>query len=258
MDISFVYRLIDFIKTNKIKVSTISITGGEPLLHPRLYEIIKGLTKISKNIGLNTNATLLSKGQAQELINTGISKFKIGIDDLTLHDYLSMKMNDTEEFKELIKFIASVSDLQLNVVITKSNLKNVEQILRFAQDNNVQWLNFIELSEFNFQDSDRIEKERCDFDIFVKGVISAGAEIIKIFPTRTIAKIRKLNIKLSKDFCRLGKCDDSYSVITADERLILCNKKPSFIKLDFSNDIFAKIQRGRKTQKTQCEHKKRK
>lgn len=49
-------KILNIIK--ECNFSGITISGGEPLLHPDIYDIIMECRKITRNIGINTNATV--------------------------------------------------------------------------------------------------------------------------------------------------------------------------------------------------------
>jgi molybdenum cofactor biosynthesis enzyme MoaA len=64
----------------KLGVNTIIIAGaGEPLLHPRLAEIISKFNKSAMEAHLITNGTLLNKDRAQEIIHSGLDKLIVSL-----------------------------------------------------------------------------------------------------------------------------------------------------------------------------------
>lgn len=61
ISLNFLYRLFEKIQDENIYVKKLNITGGEPTLHPDLMEILHASCKISENVTLNTNGSLLDK-----------------------------------------------------------------------------------------------------------------------------------------------------------------------------------------------------
>src|ERR1700747_1598176 len=61
--------------------SMITISGGEPLLHPELEEVIRHMRKRGMYTGMITNGFLLSKERIETLNDAGLEYLKISIDN---------------------------------------------------------------------------------------------------------------------------------------------------------------------------------
>lgn len=61
----------------------IRLTGGEPLVRPRLHELVRRLARIEsiEDIGLTTNGLLLAE-QAQQLYDAGLRRINVSLDAL--------------------------------------------------------------------------------------------------------------------------------------------------------------------------------
>jgi len=66
--------------------SIITISGGEPLLHPELDEIIRHIRKRGMMAGLITNGYLLTPERIERLNRAGLEYFQISIDNVTPDD----------------------------------------------------------------------------------------------------------------------------------------------------------------------------
>lgn len=64
-----------------IKIRAVSLTGGEPLLHPSLYEMIEWLTGRCQGLNLLTNGTLLNGGTIDFLVAHRVNVFVSISDD---------------------------------------------------------------------------------------------------------------------------------------------------------------------------------
>ncbi len=66
----------------RLKTGVITISGGEPLLHPQLDEIIQGIRKNGALAGLITNGYLLTADRVQRLNDAGLDYLQISIDNV--------------------------------------------------------------------------------------------------------------------------------------------------------------------------------
>lgn len=73
-----VFKWIDHCASLGIK--HIEFIGGEPLLHPDLFELIAYAKSKGLNTGLTTNGFLLTREKAEKLINLGIKRLQLSID----------------------------------------------------------------------------------------------------------------------------------------------------------------------------------
>ena len=65
----------------------VSITGGEPLLRPDLYEVVQRLTDLGMESCIVTNGTLLTPARAARLVAAGMRTVSISVDgDEAAHD----------------------------------------------------------------------------------------------------------------------------------------------------------------------------
>jgi MoaA/NifB/PqqE/SkfB family radical SAM enzyme len=74
----------------KLRTGVITLSGGEPLLHPELDEIIKGIRRHATLAGLITNGYLLTADRIQRLNAAGLDYLQISIDNV-MPDEVSKK-----------------------------------------------------------------------------------------------------------------------------------------------------------------------
>src|SRR5207244_1538749 len=92
--------------------SIITISGGEPLLHPELDEIIRHIRRREMIAGMITNGFLLTQGRIEELNDAGLEHLQISIDN-TKPDEVSKKSIKTLDQK--LELLASYAYLQVNI-----------------------------------------------------------------------------------------------------------------------------------------------
>lgn len=121
--------------TSKIWVN---ITGGEPLLYPKLADVISLSRKLGFRCGMTSNGTLITEEKAKKLSNAGLETIAISIDGLK---------NTHEEFRNrsgcFDLAMRGVENLrkygiepQALSVIHKKNIFQLEEMLTFFIKNN--------------------------------------------------------------------------------------------------------------------------
>jgi len=103
-------RRID--KLADLGTSVITISGGEPLLHPELDDIIRRIRKRGMVAGLITNGYLLVPERIQRLNHAGLEWLQISIDNVTPDDVSkkSLKVLDKK-----LQLLAEHADFHVNI-----------------------------------------------------------------------------------------------------------------------------------------------
>src|SRR2546429_4476164 len=110
--------------------SIITISGGEPLLHPGLDEIIRHIRRRGMIAGMITNGFLLTQKRIEELNRAGLEHLQISIDN-TKPDDVSMKSLKTLDQK--LELLATYAYFQVNInSVLGSGVKDPEDALRIA------------------------------------------------------------------------------------------------------------------------------
>ncbi|MBZ5597597.1 MAG: radical SAM protein [Acidobacteriia bacterium] len=99
-------------KLAELGTSVITISGGEPLLHPELDEIIRRIRKCGMVAGLITNGYLLTAERIQKLNRAGLEWLQISIDNVTPDDVSkkSLKVLDKK-----LQLLAEHADFHVNI-----------------------------------------------------------------------------------------------------------------------------------------------
>src|SRR5450755_4585410 len=110
--------------------SMITISGGEPLLHPELEEVIRHMRKRGIYAGMITNGFLLSKERIGTLNDAGLEFLQISIDNVT-PDEVSKKSLKTLDSR--LEWLSQYAVFQVNInSVLGSGVKNPEGALQIA------------------------------------------------------------------------------------------------------------------------------
>src|ERR1700686_5105637 len=110
--------------------SMITISGGEPLMHPELEEVIRHMRKRGIYAGMITNGFLLSKERIGKLNDAGLEFLQISIDNVT-PDEVSKKSLKTLDSR--LEWLAQYAVFQVNInSVLGSGVKNPEDALQIA------------------------------------------------------------------------------------------------------------------------------
>jgi MoaA/NifB/PqqE/SkfB family radical SAM enzyme len=142
----------------------ISISGGEPLLHPDIEEIIRFISAKGALPWLHTNGLALTEQRLISLKNAGLKGVIVRVDSLK-DKVKSHTENELNE--ERLKFglrVGNLDGIHLSFicVVSKDNLDEIPDIVQWAMKNNrlVDFLAFISLRQVKFSEDDVIDKSR--------------------------------------------------------------------------------------------------
>lgn len=104
------FRRVD--KLGELGTSVVTISGGEPLLHPELDAIIARIRSHGAVAGLITNGYLLTADRIQKLNRAGLEWLQISIDNVTPDDVSkkSLKVLDKK-----LQLLAEHADFHVNI-----------------------------------------------------------------------------------------------------------------------------------------------
>ena len=99
-------------KLAELGTSIITISGGEPLMHPELEEVIEHIRKRGMVSGLISNGYLMSVKRIQSLNQAGLEHLQISIDNVD-PDEVSMKSLKVLDKK--LQYLAEYADFKVNI-----------------------------------------------------------------------------------------------------------------------------------------------
>jgi cyclic pyranopterin phosphate synthase len=110
-------------------LQTIRLTGGEPLLYPKLHEIVQGIFDTGiEDIKLTTNGMLLDR-QAKQLKDAGLRSINVSLDAVDENSFF--RINRRDGLKKVLNGIDAAMDAGLEVKLNAVILKDInhDQVL---------------------------------------------------------------------------------------------------------------------------------
>jgi MoaA/NifB/PqqE/SkfB family radical SAM enzyme len=122
------YRRID--RLGEMGTAIVTISGGEPLLHPELDDVIRRIRHNRIMAGMITNGYLLTADRIQKLNRAGLEYLQISIDNAK-PDEVSKK--SLKVLDQKLALLAEHADFQVNInSVLGSGIKNPEDALAVA------------------------------------------------------------------------------------------------------------------------------
>ncbi|MEF8878886.1 MAG: radical SAM protein [Candidatus Thermoplasmatota archaeon] len=115
------------------KIKKISLSGGEPLLYPRIYELVNFIKEQNIVINLLTNGNLIDEKTAGKL------KDKIDIFEIPLISYdkkMHQELKGVDDFDKVINGIVNIDNIDGKIitvfVATKKNIYDIKKTVEFG------------------------------------------------------------------------------------------------------------------------------
>ena len=254
IDLNFIKQLCENIQKEEIYTRRVNITGGEPLLHKQLIEIVKEFAKVSECIALNTNASLLNKEKILELKNAGVSALKIGIDSI-VGEQTKPCMKNTKNYVDIVKenivFAKEVvPDTSLDVVLSEFNIDKMESIIEFIVSNKLNNSIFIELVQDDFWNNGNIPNKGIDFEVLLELLKKQNENLNYSYNEKkglySIKMAEDVTVFYALDYCTLKLCGSLCTRINSKGEMVPCIKEGIGIKLDLNKEIGTQISEANK------------
>lgn len=117
------------------KIDEVTITGGEPFMHPQFICFIIFFSKITDKILVLSNGTIVNKEYFKILDEHSIS-LHISLDSLEsdYHDYYRGKKKQTITNVELISTQYQKIRLNINTTLSPGNIEEIPKIVRWSKE----------------------------------------------------------------------------------------------------------------------------
>ncbi len=115
-------------------ILSVNLSGGEPLLNPRINCIVKTLNDSGVDVGISTNGWFF-KEKAEGLVKSGISFVQISLDGPKgIHDKFRGVEGAFEHAVDSMKYAKELGlFVQMNVTLTAYNLFETERMVELAK-----------------------------------------------------------------------------------------------------------------------------
>lgn len=124
----------------ELKISSLTIMGGEPLLRKDLEQVISFAKKLRFDIKLITNSFLIDPKRARNLSSAGLDSAMISIDGTEkVHDKIRGRKGAYKKALEGIKELTENNiEVIISTTISKINIAYVMQVAKLAKQKSVQ------------------------------------------------------------------------------------------------------------------------
>lgn len=148
----FKYRVIPNLLRNRF--SKVTITGGEPLVHPSVLDILKILNNNGIETAICTNAVLISDNFVDSVIKLGNVHFNVSLDGFRAESHGKFRGNcNKKTFETIISNIELLGKNQLlkGILVTPNDYADLQeyvQICEFAKKCTAKYVLINPLSQF--------------------------------------------------------------------------------------------------------------
>ncbi len=250
LSLDYIKDMCKWFKDNNVYVKAVNITGGEPFLHPQLFDIIDEVKEITDDVRINTNGTLLSEAIIDKLIEHNVSTIKVGIDSLYTKQSkpnIYQSKHSIEHIIDMIKYANERMNVVLNTVVTKFNYTKIDEMIDFARSTRISRLKIIRLhnvdsrgfNDKNVEDDLKTDQKEGEwYYYFYSRYIAQAVEVVNNrFKGRTDAIFDDgFTIRFCEDICNFGACGNMFTEIDSCGNIIICPKYHISKSIDFKND----------------------
>src|SRR5271170_8121975 len=118
-------RRIDHL--GRLGTSIITISGGEPLTHPELDDVIRRMRHVGAMAGMITNGYLLNKARIERLNQAGLDHMQISIDNINPDD---VSMKSLKVLDKKLQMLAELAEFHVNInSVVGGGIKNPNDAL---------------------------------------------------------------------------------------------------------------------------------
>jgi cyclic pyranopterin phosphate synthase len=137
-------------------ISRVKLTGGEPLLHKGILDIVGGIADLRglRDLSMTTNGSFL-EAMAKDLKMKGLDRVNVSLPTLNPETYRNLRGGTLKDALKGVRAAveAELYPVKLNMVILKNlNEKEVGRMMRFAERTKT-ILQLIELEPLNISDA---------------------------------------------------------------------------------------------------------
>lgn len=158
-------EIIDICDQNQ--VLNIYLTGGEPLLHPEIIEIIKYIKSKNISITILTNGLLLNDEMCdvlEKILDPNLDLIQISLDNIYEKYNIQRKNGEFSDIEKSIEIVLKHNiNVLINTVVCESNQNDLQKICKFCYKKGIKNIRFSPL----VINENTIEKQAVD-DVVIK------------------------------------------------------------------------------------------
>ncbi|MCU0749760.1 MAG: radical SAM protein [Akkermansiaceae bacterium] len=129
------------------QIPSLLLSGGEPLIHPRFFDLVDTASEAGLKPTISTNGTLITPEKAARLKAANVAYVGISLDGIgEIHDQFRRKEGAFDAAVRGFKNCHEVDQKTgLRLTLTRHNVENIGQILDFIEDQEIQRVCFYHL-----------------------------------------------------------------------------------------------------------------
>ncbi len=129
------------------KVPSLLLSGGEPMIHPRFFDLVEMASDVGLKLTISTNGTLITPDKAAILKASNVAYVGISLDGIgKIHDEFRRKEG---AFDAAVRGFANCHAVGqktgLRLTLTRHNVENIDRILDFIEEQEIQRVCFYHL-----------------------------------------------------------------------------------------------------------------
>jgi len=256
LSLDYIKTMVKWFIAHDVFIERLSITGGEPLLHPDVIKIIHELKKVTEKLLINTNGLLLTKELLDMFLEQNIS-LKIGVDSIVSEQTkpsVCAIPKSVDRLISVIKYaVSNGNEIIFNAVFSEFNCKNIDVLIEWAIKENVRGVKVIKQNDFdsrrlgnkdNIADKHKTNQIERDlfFDLREKYISRSWSYSNYPYRGKIIVFLRQddgtdFEISFYDDVCSAGACANTYTTIDSCGNLMVCPKYQITTPVDFRKDF---------------------
>ncbi len=129
------------------QIPSLLLSGGEPLIHPRFFDLVELASQAGLKLTISTNGTLITEEKAALLKAANVAYVGISLDGIgEIHDQFRGKEGAFDAAVRGFRNCHEVGQKTgLRLTLTRHNVENIEQILDFIEEQEIQRVCFYHL-----------------------------------------------------------------------------------------------------------------
>ncbi|MCC6138743.1 MAG: radical SAM protein [Bdellovibrionaceae bacterium] len=143
IDVNMFYKYVDELASAPVELVELCAVG-DPLYHPNVWEMIHYIKQKGLRVRVSTNATLINKRNAEDIIRWGVDELAMNISGGDPETYAGIHNVSNKLFENLKKNLCYLSEMRKKVedapllmnhinVLTERNARAIPGMIRFAE-----------------------------------------------------------------------------------------------------------------------------
>lgn len=167
-------------------ITNMQLNGlGEPLLHPRIFDMFREASRRGIKTSINSNVALIdSIEKAKRLVNSGLDILKVSMDTADPKVYRNIRQSDT--FNQVVKAIKLIvkargnkhnPQIWFNSIIMKNNYKDLGEILKMGKKLGIDLVRFKPINAFWVGENSKLTIEAESLKKEIRKAIKIGEDL---------------------------------------------------------------------------------